>query len=52
MDAEQHRAAWDERYAADYNTQAERDDAYREANSVLAELNSVFNGGNAGATPR
>jgi hypothetical protein len=50
--ADQHRAAWNARYAADYDTDAERDAAYLEAKTVLAELDSVFNGGNAGATPR
>jgi hypothetical protein len=44
MDAEQHRAAWDARYAADYDTDEERNAAYRDAKSALAQLDSAFNG--------
>lgn len=39
-----HKAQWLARYADDYPTEAEREDAYREHQRALAELRAVFAG--------
>jgi hypothetical protein len=44
VSAEQHRREWDARYAADYDTDEERNAAYRDAKAALAQLDSIFNG--------
>jgi hypothetical protein len=44
MTAAEHRAAWNQRWADAYDTEAERDAAYQEHQRQLDEMRAVFAG--------